>query len=196
MRGFHIGVVFVLALVGQGCGTSSERMPLQEASEAQRLVFGTPQAVRTQFASQIGTCWFSGTGPLRENYSFTMPDSGDDSEPLLIRIHRTAPERAEVFQVQFYPHNDNTVVATRDVDMPDDLAGALETSVELWLLDPAQCRFSDQPVASRETGSTALRRADAGEDELQLPPLDEPQSDDDEEVDMHRAELEARGALD
>lgn len=168
-------------------------MPLQEASEAQRLVFGTPQAVRTQFASQIGTCWFSGTGPLREGYSFTMPDGRDDSEPLLIRIHRTAPERAEVFQVQFYPHNDNTVVATRDVDMPDDLAGELETSVELWLLDPAQCRFSDQPVAGNEMARSPLRRADAGEDELQLPPLEEPQSDDD--VDMHQAELEARGAL-
>ncbi len=171
-------------------------MPVHEASEAQRLVFGAPEAVRTQFASQIGTCWFDGAGPLRFDYSFTMPAAEDDG-PSLIRVFRLQPQREEVFQVQFYPHNDNTVVATRNLDLPDSLAKDLETSVELWLLEPSQCRLSEPEVASAGPWDPRLQRADAGEDELQLPPLaeDRVRVEEEDEIDMHQAELRARGAI-
>jgi len=196
LRALNVSFVMCLALFTQGCATTSERMPVQEASEAQRLVFGTPQAVRTQFASQIGTCWFAEGGPFTDSYSFTMPDAAEANEPSLIRVFRLEPQRAEVFQVQFYPHNDNTVVATRNVDLPDQLAGDLETSVELWLLEPSQCRISEDAVAGETPWDPRLQRAEAGEDELPVPPLADGQAQpDDEDVDMHQAELRARGAM-
>jgi len=174
-------------------------MPVQEASEAQRLVFGAPEAVRTQFASQIGTCWFDGAGPLTADYTFEMPASEDADEPYLIRVFQTGPERAEVFQVQFYPHNKNTLVATRNLDLPEDIAGELENSVELWLLEPSQCRFTSETVAGAAMANPALQQAKAGEDELQLPPLDDvadtKAAEEAEDVDMHQAELRARGAI-
>jgi len=196
LRAWNIRFILCAALLLQGCAANSERMPVQEASEAQRLVFGAPQAVRTQFASQIGTCWFAGSGPLKSDYTFAMPEAEEPGEPSLIRIFRLEPERAEVFQVQFYPHNDNTVVATRNVDLPDDLAEDLETSVELWLLEPSQCRISEDAVAGETPWDPSLQRADAGEDELQLPSLDDAQTaQDEQDVDMHQAELRARGAI-
>ncbi|WP_147361481.1 hypothetical protein [Dichotomicrobium thermohalophilum] len=184
------------ALLTQGCATNSERMPVHQASEAQRLVFGAPQAVRTQFASQIGTCWFAGAGPLKGDYTFTMP-AAEAGGPFLISIFRLQPEREEVFQVQFYAHNDNTVVATRNLDLPEELAEDLETSVELWLLEPSQCRLSEDAVAGETPWDPRLQQADADEDELQLPPLEDEEvaQAEDEDVDMHQAELRARGAI-
>ncbi len=171
-------------------------MPVDEASEAQRLIFGHPQTVRTQFASQISTCWFDGAGPLNADYSFTMPDRGDnESGPLLIRVFGEAPERAEVFQIQFYPHNNNTVVATRNFALPATLSDELERSVELWLLDPAQCRRDGDRLAA---SGAALPPAQQTE-RLQLPPLDNIEhrgaADAPVDEDMHQAELRARGAI-
>ncbi|RIA55550.1 hypothetical protein BXY53_0617 [Dichotomicrobium thermohalophilum] len=160
------------------------------------MVFGAPQAVRTQFASQIGTCWFAGAGPLKGDYTFTMP-AAEAGGPFLISIFRLQPEREEVFQVQFYAHNDNTVVATRNLDLPEELAEDLETSVELWLLEPSQCRLSEDAVAGETPWDPRLQQADADEDELQLPPLEDEEvaQAEDEDVDMHQAELRARGAI-
>jgi hypothetical protein len=179
-------------LLTQGCSTNDERMSVHEAAEAQRLVFGTPDSVRTQFASQIGNCWFGAMGPLREAYTFTMPTVEADGGPSVISIFRLQPERAEVFQVQFYPHNDNTVVATRNLDLPDELGQDLETSVELWLLEPSQCRLSEDAMAAQTGWDPSLQQADAREDELRLPPLAQ---DQDADGDMHQAELRARGAI-
>ncbi len=186
------------ALFGQGCATNPDSMVVSEASEAQRLVFGAPQAVRTQFASQIGTCWFAGSGPLKNDYTFTMPAAEETQGPSLIRIFRLEPQREEVFQVQFYPQNDNTVVATRNLDLPDSLAEDLETAVELWLLEPSQCQTSEDAVASETNWDPRLQQADADEDELRLPPLVDAEMAraEDEEIDMHEAELRARGAID
>lgn len=196
LRALKVSFIMCVALVTQGCATTSERMPVQEASEAQRLVFGTPQAVRTQFASQIGTCWFAEGGPLKDDYTFTMPEAAEPGKLSLIRVFHLEPERSEVFQVQFYPHNENTVVATRNVDLPNQLAGDLESSVELWLLEPSQCRMSEDAVAGETPWDPQLQRAEAGDDELQVPPLeDERAQSEDEEVDMHQAELRARGAI-
>lgn len=194
LRALRVSLVSVFALLLAACGASSERMPVDEASEAQRLIFGGPQAVRTQFASQISTCWFSGAGPLGIDYSFTMPEATDPHEPLLIRVFEGS---AEVFQVQFYPHNDNTIVATRNLGLPATLADELDTSVEFWLLDPAQCRLNGDVAAAGagEQDGPAAAEAQA----LQLPPLQDgekphrPGAGDDH--DMHQAELRARGAI-
>jgi hypothetical protein len=198
LRALNVSCVLFAALLSQGCATNPERVPVHEASEAQRLVFGAPQAVRTQFASQIGTCWFAGGGPLKNDYTFTMPAAEGADGPSLIRIFRLQPQREEVFQVQFYPHNDNTVVATRNLDLADSLAEDLETSVELWLLEPSQCRLSEDDALAGETPwDPRLQQADAGEDELRLPKLDDAEAAEveDEDVDMHQAELRARGAI-
>jgi len=172
-------------------------MPVDEASEAQRLVFGSPGSVRTQFASQISTCWFSEPGPLTAGYSFTMPDGATETEPLLIRVFDTASEREEVFQVQFYPHNDNTIVATRNISLSATLADELDSSVEFWLLDPAQCRVDGEVVAAESGAQETPSAAEA--ELLRLPPLaNEAAEQDDvfsEQDDMHQAELRARGAI-
>jgi len=188
LRVLKVGLILGAALLTQACSSSLDRMPVQEASEAQRLVFGAPQSVRTQFASQIGACWFGGTGPLKADYTFTMPEADDPSEPALIRIFRTASEREEVFQVQFYPRNDNTVVATRNFELAEDLAKELETSVELWLLDPAQCTANDAALAAPAGETSQSPRAGPSQ-------LDNAERQRQEEIDMHQAELRARGAI-
>lgn len=197
LRALNVSLVLFVALLAQGCATNPDNVPVHEASEAQRLVFGAPEAVRTQFASQIGTCWFAGSGPLKTDHTFTMPAAEGADGPFLIRVFRLQPQREEVFQVRFYPHNDNTLVATRNLDLADSLAEDLETSVELWLLEPSQCRVSEETVAGETEWDPSLEQADAGEDELQLPRLEDGKAAQagDEEVDMHQAELRARGAI-
>jgi len=197
LRSLRVSLVSALAVLLAACGGSPERMPVDEASEAQRLVFGTPDTIRTQFASQISTCWFSGRGPLAAEYSFAMPEGADPSEPLLIRVFESGAERSEVFQVQFYPHNDNTIVATRNLELPATLADELDRSVEFWLLDPAQCRVNAAVVATG-AGEEAVPSA-AEADALRLPPLLDADTrragDAREDDDMHQAELRARGAI-
>jgi len=196
LRTLYTSFILVAALLTQGCATNEERMPVHEAAEAQRLVFGTPNAVRTQFASQIGNCWFGAMGPLRDAYTFTMPTVEAADGPSIISIFGLEPERTEVFQVQFYPHNDNTVVATRNLALPDGVAQDLETSVELWLLEPSQCRLGGDTMAEQSAWDPRLQQADAGENELRLPPLEDGQTRaEDGEIDMHQAELRARGAI-
>jgi hypothetical protein len=196
LRALNVGFMLCAALLVQGCAADPERIPVDDASEAQRLVFGAPKAVRTQFASQIGACWFASAGPLKGDYTFTLPSNDSPDEPSLIRVFRVTPQRDEVFQIHFYPHNENTVVATRNLDLPEQIANDLETSVELWLLEPSQCVASEDAVAGETPWDPRLQQARAGEDELQLPPLDEDETrSEDEEVDMHQAELRARGAI-
>ncbi len=197
LRALRVSLVSSLAFLLAACGASPERMPVDEASEAQRLVFGAPDGIRTQFASQISTCWFAGRGPLAGNYSFTMPEGSNPAEPLLIRVFNSSAERAEVFQVQFYPHNDNTIVATRNLALPATLADELDKSVEFWLLDPAQCRVNGEVVATGAGEEPGPSAAEA--DALQLPPLQDADTrrarDSREDDDMHQAELRARGAI-
>lgn len=197
LRSLRVSLVSALAVLLTACGGSPERMPVDEASEAQRLVFGTPEAIRTQFASQISTCWFAGRGPLAAEYSFTMPEGADPSEPLLISVFKSSAERAEVFEVQFYPHNDNTIVATRNLGLPATLADELDRSVEFWLLDPAQCRVNGEVVATGAGEEAGPSAAEA--DALRLPPLQEGEAGRAEgaskDEDMHQAELRARGAI-
>lgn len=189
MRALSVSLVLACAAVTGGCATSPETTPVQAESEAQRLVFGAPKAVRTQFASQIATCWFAAAGLLKEDYSFAMPDAAGPSAPLLVRVVALKPDRPEVFQVQFYPHNENTVVATRNISLPQDLAAELETSVQSWLLDPADCRTGgEEQVADAET------RGDA-KDGRKASKSDAPTVESDDEVDLHQAELRARGAI-
>jgi len=162
---------------------------VQAESEAQRLVFGAPKAVRTQFASQIGTCWFASSGPLDADYSFAMPDSGALSAPLPIQVFAATPERPEVFQIQFYPHNENTVVATRNIGLPQDVAAELEMAVQMWLANPADCRAgAEEQVAAAEPPRDGKDVGEASERDAQT-------SEPDDEVDLHQAELRARGAI-
>ena len=197
LRFLRVSLVSALACVLAACGANPDRMPVDEASEAQRLVFGAPQTVRTQFASQISTCWFTGGGPLDADYSFTMPDTAAPSEPFLIRVFDNGEEQSEVFQVQFYPHNDNTIVATRNLALPATLAEELDRSVEFWLLDPAQCRVNAEEVtAGGADDSEGPSAAEA--DVLRLPPLqdgDARRAQGAGDEDMHQAELRARGAI-
>jgi len=197
LQAWSVSLVLCAAVFLQGCATNPEKIPVDAASEAQRLVFGAPEAVRTQFASQIGDCWFVGDGPLKGQYSFTMPAAEDSSEPSLIRIFRIDPEREEAFQVQFYPHNDNTVVATRNLGLPEGLASELETSVELWLMEPAKCRPEQESVAANASWAPSVHASDAPDDQSRgSPGADDGQRGAREgEIDMHEAELRARGAI-
>jgi hypothetical protein len=125
-----------------------------------------------------------------------MPDTAAPSEPFLIRVFDNGEEQTEVFQVQFYPHNDNTIVATRNLALPPTIAEELDRSVEFWLLDPAQCRMNAEAVSAGADDAEAPSAAEA--DVLQLPPLqdgDARRTQGAGDEDMHRAELLARGAV-
>lgn len=172
--------------------------------EPQRLSFGSPENVQTLFADRIKSCWFTEGGILPAGFSYQLAenDDGNGSPHRLIRIYDETSGRAEAFQVHFYPHNDNTMIATRNVGLPPSLALELEVSIETWLLDPGRCRRDEVADPSAQLHTTGLSQGDRAaaadrDGAVQAVDVQAHKAEGDEaEEDMHTAELKARGAID
>jgi hypothetical protein len=201
MRVMALSALMIMACFAAGCSTTSQDISVSEDAEPQRIVFGDTRIVQANFAERMRVCWFAVGGALPEGYSFQVLDKVESGQPQAIHVFNDNDRRTPAFEIQFFSRHDNTLIATRNHSMPKPLADALELSIETWLMDSGQCRgpgmmAGARPFDSAQIQTTSYTPPASEAKPFVLPPLDppaEPQAET--EVDMHRAELLARGEL-
>jgi hypothetical protein len=116
-------------------------------SEPQRLSFGPPSEVMKSFVEKMKVCWFSGNAPLHGYHYETgerppNESSGDSSEGYQdIKVYNETGA-GEMFEVQFHKYNENTLIVTRNVSLPDSLLIKLKRDIQLWALSGTDCSSS------------------------------------------------------
>ncbi len=111
-------------------------------SEPQRLSFGAPPQVLHTFVEKMKQCWFNGPRAVLAGYTYETgeePGQAGTAEGFQdIKIFG-ADGAGEVFEVQFHPYNENTLIVTKNVSMPSDLMTRLKRDIQLWALSGPDC---------------------------------------------------------
>ncbi len=173
MRRILTGGACLIALLVASCAQTDPTISRVEGSEPQRLSFGAPAAVQKAFAEQMKTCWFNGPSALLSGYQYdTTPATLETGTGLTelpqVTITSGSGPKAQAFIVQFYPFNDNTLISTRNVSFPVDLAARLKRDVETWIFGRAQCDDATQRVGNvasaplPQVSSSSVQQASAG----------------------------------
>jgi hypothetical protein len=117
-------------------------------SEPQRLSFGPPSDVMKSFIEKMKVCWFSGSSAPLHGYHYETGErpanesSGDTTDAYQdIKIYSEAGG-GELFEVQFHKYNENTLIVTRNVSLPDSLLIKLKRDIQLWALSGTDCSSS------------------------------------------------------
>ena len=144
LRKLAIGMLCAATVVFGGCASKDTSIARVEGAEPQRLAFGKPTVVKTSFAHKMQACWFAGTYPMLGGYQYDdrpgiIPVSDTPTEVEQIIISSGKGESSQVFVVQFSPFNDNTLIATRNVSFPQDLAARMKHDVETWIFGGNDC---------------------------------------------------------
>jgi hypothetical protein len=139
-----MGLFCVVAMGVAGCAGKDASIARVEGAEPQRLAFGHPEVVKASFAKKMQACWFSGTYPLLGGYHVderpgTINISNVPTKVEQITLYSGSGQETQVFVVQFSPFNDNTLIATRNVSFPSELAGRLKHDVETWIFGGNDC---------------------------------------------------------
>jgi hypothetical protein len=151
------------ALLAAGCAKQDSTIARLEGSEPQRLSFGPPQEVQQAFTAQMQSCWFSSSAPLSGYQYDTKPavlETGNGLTELLQVSIRSQPDRQD-FVIQFYPFNNNTLISTRNVSLPIELAAKLKRDVETWTFGRSACEGSADAAASDPQLSASPIQQDA-----------------------------------
>jgi hypothetical protein len=151
-------VAVVLASLNCGCAGRSASLAQLDGSEPQRLSFGDPKTVQLNFAEKVRACWFGGSTPLLQGYRFDAVSlSHADDAPATdattphIRILSGEGQGAAVFDVEFHAFNDNTLISTRNLSLPFELASRLKRDVEVWIFGDKSCGGSGGHVVAAQT---------------------------------------------
>jgi hypothetical protein len=134
-----------------------------DGSDPQRLSFGDPVTVRANFAEKVRVCWFGGSAPVLQGYRFDAAASsaaGDapaGAEAMVphILILPAGDDQNAVFVVEFHPFNDNTLISTRNLSLPSELASRLKRDVEVWIFGDRGCGSSRSPLMVTHTPAVA-----------------------------------------
>lgn len=173
MRKASIGTACLLVVLAAGCSKKDPEIARIEGAEPQRLSFGKPAEVQTSFAEQMKICWFGGPSPLLSGYQYdTRPAALETGSGLTelpqVTIRAGEGEQAPAFLVQFYPFNDNTLISTRNLSFPVELAARLKRDVETWIIGRGQCEeqrgqagYGDVPALSPQTSSVGAVQTSA-----------------------------------
>lgn len=142
MRKAIIGISCLIALCVSGCSGQDPVVSKLEGAEPQRLSFGAPSEVQQAFASQMQACWFDGPSAPLEGYQYDarpviMDTANGPTELRQIRIKSGGDEQS--FVVQFFPFNSNTLISTRNLSLPVELAARLKRDVETWIFGRSAC---------------------------------------------------------
>jgi hypothetical protein len=142
-----------------------------EGVEPQRLSFGAPAVVQKSFTDQMQLCWFQGPEAPLNGYRYdTKPavlETGDGLTELpQVTITSGQGQEAQSFIIQFYPFNDNTLISTRNISFPLELAAKMKRDVETWIFGQTRCndpvrQGADAPGAQISSGP--VQQAVAGE---------------------------------
>jgi hypothetical protein len=143
-----ITLLLFLAVVLVAC---AKRDPVVESligSEPQRLSFGAPSEVLKSFVEKMKVCWFTGSSAPLHAYHYETGErpagegSGDSADGYQdIKIYG-GDSGAELFEVQFHKYNENTLIVTRNVSLPDPLLARLKRDIQLWALTGPDCTSS------------------------------------------------------
>jgi hypothetical protein len=137
----------LLAILPAACAPKDPAVEGLLGSEPQRLSFGPPSQVMPSFIQKMKLCWFSGSKAPLSGYRFETGEqppgdgggSGSASEGYEnIKIYG-ASGGAELFEVQFHKYNDNTLIVTRNVSLPDPLLTKVNRDIQLWALNGPDC---------------------------------------------------------
>ena len=151
LRKAVIGLLCLAALLVGGCAKKDPTVARVEGSEPQRLAFGTPAAVQQSFAEQMKVCWFSGPSALLAGYQYdTKPSALETGDGLVelqqINIYSGQGQQAQIFLVQFHAFNENTLISTRNLSFPPELAAKLKQDVETWIFGRGECKEAVPPA--------------------------------------------------
>ena len=150
MRKAVIGLLCLAALPLSGCASKDPTIARVEGSEPQRLSFGAPAAVQKTFTDQMKICWFNGPSALLAGYQYdTKPSAVETAQGLVelpqVSISSGQGPQAQVFLVQFNAFNENTLISTRNISFPPELAARLKRDVETWIFGRGECREAEPP---------------------------------------------------
>lgn len=146
------------ALLAAGCAKQDSTIAKLEGSEPQRLSFGAPAEVQKAFAVQMEACWFAGSGAPLAGYQYdtkpALTETGNGLAELPQISIRSTGDRQD-FVVQFYPFNNNTLISTRNLSLPLDLAAKLKRDVETWIFGRESCGGAENTLQA-DSGGSAL----------------------------------------
>jgi hypothetical protein len=174
LRKILTGSACLIALFVSACAHTDATISRVEGSEPQRLSFGKPEAVEQAFAEQMKACWFNGPSALLAGYQYdTKPSTLETGTGLTelpqVTITSGSGPKAQAFIVQFYPFNENTLISTRNVSFPTELAARLKRDVETWIFgQQAQCDDAARHGGAIASGplpqisSSVVQQASAG----------------------------------
>lgn len=172
LRSLALACILCLsALLAAGCSKKGSTIEKLEGSEPQRISFGPPAEVQQAFTTQMQACWFSGTSAPLSGYQYDtrpaiMETGGGLVELRQISI-RSQGDRQD-FVVQFYPFNNNTLISTRNLSLPIELAARLKRDVETWIFGRESCDrptgalSGDVPLAAPQTSSSLAQGGPTG----------------------------------
>jgi hypothetical protein len=141
-------VFLLIALLPAACAKQDPTVASLTGSEPQRLAFGAPSQVLIGFVDKMKLCWFSGAKPVLHGYHYETghrpPDPGDDQRPASdgyddIKIYSDSGG-PEMFEVEFHQYNENTLIVTRNLSLPDELFDSLKRDIQLWALSGPDCK--------------------------------------------------------
>lgn len=163
-----IGMACIVALTLSACARSDPTLSRVEGSEPQRLSFGPPSDVQKAFTEQMKTCWFDSDAALLRGYQYdTKPAVLETSVGLTELPQVTISSGAggpQAFVIQFYPFNENTLISTRNIALPVELAARLKRDVETWIFGQGDCQDPAGRIASPsapQISSNAVQQASA-----------------------------------
>ena len=159
-----------LALLLAACAGQDLVVSRLEGSEPQRLSFGAPASVQDAFTKQMQSCWFEGSPALLSGYQYnTKPGALETAKGLIelrqITIQSGPESDAERFLIQFYPFNNNTLISTRNLSFPVNLAARMKQDVEVWVFGRKDCNPPGAPSSTAlapQTGSSSTQLVPPG----------------------------------
>jgi hypothetical protein len=168
LRKAIFGMSCLAALFPVACAQKDPTISRLEGAEPQRLSFGTPPEVQRAFADQMKNCWFSGAAAPLSGYQYdTKPAVLETGEGLkeLPQIAIRSGSDAPGFLVQFYAFNNKTLISTRNLSFPVELAARLKRDVETGIFGRANCESatgsaitSGATVPAPQIGSAAVQQ--------------------------------------
>lgn len=132
----------LLALLAAGCSTNRDTVAKLEGSEPQRLSFGAPADVQRAFTAQMQLCWFDGPSAPLAGYNFAITPVRFETANGLSTLQQVTirdDDEERQFVVQFFPFNSNTLISTRNLSMPLDLAARMKRDIETWIFGQKDC---------------------------------------------------------
>jgi hypothetical protein len=174
LRKAVIGLLCLAVLAMCGCAKKDPAVARVDGSEPQRLAFGPPAEVQKSFTAQMKACWFDGQPALLAGYQYdTKPALAETTDGLVelqqVSISSGQGQPAQLFVIQFQAFNENTLISTRNLSFPAELAAGLKRDVETWVFGRGECKapalregYAGTPTLQPQSSSVVQHASTSG----------------------------------